>query len=127
MWKSSINGGSGNDSILIDTGWKMTVDGGKNNDFISLNSTNTLIKYKSGDRNDTIRGFNSTDTLNISGGSYSTQISGNDVLVKVGKRKITLKNAKGNAININSKNVGGKSTNEKFILLTSGDDKIVNN
>lgn len=122
-----INGGAGKDTITINAGWKMTVNGGTGNDSISLNSTSTMIKYKSGDGNDTVRGFNSTDTLSITGGSYSTQVSGNDVLVNVGNNTITLKNAKGNAININGKNVGGSSTNSKFIPLTSGNDTITNN
>ena len=122
---SILDAGAGNDSI--NAFCCMTITGGKGNDLISLYSVRNLIKYKSGDGFDIIYGFHSTDTLTISGGSYSTTASGKDIIVKVGKGKITLKNAKGNAININGKNVGGKSTNEKFILLTYGDDKIVNN
>lgn len=122
--KSLFDGGAGNDTIKV-IGTLVTVTGGKDNDQILLNSTGNLIKYKAGDGNDTIFGFNSTDTLSITGGSYSTQVSGDDVLVKVGAGRILLKNVKGNAININKKNVGG--ANKKFILLTSGDDNLNNN
>ena len=118
-----FSGGAGNDTIRV-YGRLSTITGGTGNDKISLHSTNELIKYKSGDGNDTIYGFNSTDTLTISGGSYSTQASGSDIVVTVGKGKITLKDVKGNAVYINKKNVGGSSTNKKFIVLTSGNDTL---
>ena len=124
--KNLINAGAGKDTIES-FGWKMTIAGGKGNDSLSLNSTNNLIKYNAGDGNDTILGFNSTDTLTILGGSYSTATSGSDVIVTVGKGIITLKDVKGNAININGKNVGEASTNAKFIPLTSGNDTLMNN
>lgn len=63
-------------------------------------SYDNVIQYASGDGNDTITGFNSTDTLHITKGSYKTKVSGNDVIVTVGKGKITLKNAKGQQISI---------------------------
>ena len=81
-----------------------TVRGGKGKDKIFFKSTSNLIKYKSGDGLDTIHSFNSTDSLSISGGSYSTQASSEDLIVAVGKEKITLKEVKGNAVIINKKN-----------------------
>ena len=111
---SSINAGSGNDTIDGGASF-VTIVGGKGNDKIDLHSGGNLIRYTSGDGNDTIRGFNESDTLTITGGSYSTQTSGNDVIVKVGKGKILLKDAKGKSLNINK-----KSTN-KFITLNEDD------
>lgn len=96
----SINGGAGNDSI-INRGFDNTITGGAGNDHISLEVVGNLIKYASGDGKDTIFGFNESDTLTVSGGKYSTQASGSDVLVKVGKGSILLKDAKGKALNIN--------------------------
>ncbi|MBQ4402982.1 MAG: calcium-binding protein, partial [Selenomonadaceae bacterium] len=123
--KSLFDGGDGNDTINV-LGMNVTVTGGKGSDQIFLKSTSNLIKYASGDGNDTIYGFNSTDSLSISGGKYSTQASGSDVIVTVGKEKILLKDVKGNAININKKNVGGSSTNKNLVVLTSGGDTLNN-
>ena len=77
-----------------------------------------LVQYKSGDGNDTIYGFNESDTLTITGGSYSTQESGSDVIVTVDDGKILLKGAKGKSLNINKT---AKKT--KLITLTDDNDK----
>ena len=135
----SITGGKGNDSIILKYGSNITVDGGtgddsifsevnnvtlssgKGNDLVSLASAGQLIKYASGDGKDTVYGFNETDTLTITGGSYSTQTSGNDVIVTVGKGKILLVGAKGKNLNID------KTTTVKRITLTDTDDNFSNN
>ncbi len=114
----SINGGAGNDSIInygryvtimrgsgndtIENGGNnVTIAGGKGNDLISLDSfyngysgvKNNVILYSAGDGNDSILNFNADSTLSISGGSYSTQASGLDVIVTVGDGKISLMGA----------------------------------
>ena len=105
----------------------MTIDGGKGNDHISLRSyaDNNLIKYSSGDGKDTIFGINSTSTLQIGGGegTYSTQISGNDVIVTVGKGSILLKNvfASADKININKDSI---ELDRIAISLTTDDNYI---
>ncbi|MBE8949658.1 MAG: calcium-binding protein [Quinella sp. 3Q1] len=116
----TIAGGAGNDSIKSG-GLNTTITGGKGNDHISLGAVGHLIQYASGDGKDTIIGFNETDTLTVSGGSYSTQASGSDVLVKVGKGSILLKDAKGKALNINDT----KTTD--IITLSDGADNLENN
>ena len=68
----------------------------------------TTIKYAEGDGNDTIYGYDGTDTINITQGNYSTQESGNDVIIKVGTGSICLKDAKGVELNISK---GSKITN----------------
>ena len=87
-----INGDAGNDSIK-NKGAGVTIIGGKGNDSIKNTGENVLFQYTDGDDNDVIEGFNSTSTLSISGGSYSTQRSGNDVIVTVGGGRITLQGA----------------------------------
>ncbi|MBR4642210.1 MAG: hypothetical protein IKO74_05730 [Selenomonadaceae bacterium] len=88
-----MSGGKGNDTIKTDRG-NVTVNGGASNDYISLGSaaSNNIIEYKSGEGNDKIVGFNSTSTLQIGGGkgTYSTATSGDNIIVTVGKGKITL-------------------------------------
>ena len=120
----SINGGSGNDAI-INHGSQVSIVGGKGNDFITLDiySNSNLIQYAAGDGSDTIWGFKATDTLSISGGSYSTQTSGYDVLVKVGSETINLKNAYANAdtLHINNKTVKLK---RKTIKLTADNNQL---
>lgn len=100
---SLFDGGAGNDTVNV-LAFDVTVTGGTGNDKIFFKSTSNLIKYKSGDGLDTIHSFNSTYSLSISDGSYSTQASGEDLIVTVGKEKITLKEVKGNAVIINKKN-----------------------
>ena len=144
----SINGSKGNDTIFTD-GYETdsyttdeygnsvlnhekyeaennTIVGGAGNDLISLgsNAANNLIQYKSGEGNDTIAGFNSTSTLKIGGGkgTYSTQQSGDDIIVTVGEGKITLEGV----TNLNSLNIDGVYVNPRLIVGTEGNDNIEN-
>ena len=97
----TLDGGAGNDWIETRESDHVTITGGKGNDSIHLYyyglysqfAKNTVIKYASGDGNDTIFGFDSNDTLHITSGSYSTSVKGGDYIVTVGKRKIILKDA----------------------------------
>lgn len=118
--KVSIDGGSGNDTIYSNA-YNVTVKSGAGNDRISLAATNNLIQYANGDGNDTIWGFNESDTLTITSGSYSTQTSGNDIIVTVGNGKIILKNAKDKSLNIN------KTATPKLITLTDDDKELFRN
>ncbi len=88
-----INGGAGNDTIN-NKGKNATIIGGAGNDIISLSSaaTGTLIKYSSGEGKDTIIGFDSNDSLEVSGGSYTTAKSGNDILVTFDSGSLLIKN-----------------------------------
>ena len=115
----SIDGAKGND-FIENEGYSTTIHGGKGNDTISLKVTGNLIEYASGDGNDTILGFNESDTLSISADTYSTKTSGSDVIVKVGKNKIRLVGAKGKALNIN------ETKTPEVITLTEGDDTLTN-
>ncbi|MBR0061014.1 MAG: calcium-binding protein, partial [Selenomonadaceae bacterium] len=91
---STISGGAGNDTIIM-MGANSTLNGGAGDDQISLgtsDSVNVRINYAAGDGNDLIQGFDDKATLAI-GGSYSTKKSGDNVIVTVGKGKITLTGA----------------------------------
>lgn len=131
---ASISGGAGNDSIYNEGDYS-TVSGGTGNDYMKLSyyvqtyndeyyesdgeggyeykeAKNVLIQYASGDGDDTIFGFNSTDTLHITNGSYQTSVSGSDVIVSVDTGKIILKNAVGE--NISIKNSKGTTTTKTY-------------
>ena len=88
---NSIVSGNGADLILLDEGSDNTILSGKGNDLIGLkNNSKTVIKYTTGDGNDTIFGFGATDSLDISG-DYSSTKSGDDILYKIGEGSILLK------------------------------------
>ena len=118
----TIKAGAGNDSIS-NYGDYVTIGGGAGNDLISFSSyaENNVIKYSAGDGNDTIYGFNSTSILQLGTDNYSTQASGNDLLVKVGKGSIRLKNAYATTDNICIAS-GSKSISlSKTVKLSSAD------
>ena len=90
----SVNAGAGNDYIE-NYGSNSTINGGRGNDSVTSYSTDgVLYKYSNGDGKDTITGFNAADTLSIADVFFSTKASGSDLLVKVGKGSVLLKDAK---------------------------------
>ncbi len=154
-WYSTINAGDGNDTIVnYNSGKDYSIDAGAGNDFVSVNSNEgsmtvkgstgndsilainsyaILYQYSAGDGNDTINGFNENSTLSIAGGIYSTQKSGNDIIIMVGDGQIMLTGAaslsklniigeeKKSALNINNTARGASITG------TAGADTIQNN
>ena len=119
----SISGGAGDDEIGgTSIGNYSTVNGGKGNDYISMyDSYKTVIQYANGDGKDTIRGFNSDDTIKITSGTYSaTSNSDGDVIIKVGKGSITLKNATGQNIYITG--ADGKTSKKFFPTVSSSSE-----
>lgn len=116
-----ISGGAGNDSIrnegmavviegvsgddyIYNTGDFVSIAGGAGNDSI-VNRGGKHLTYafnKSGG-NDTVIGANNNDTLQITSGSYSTSLSGNNLIVKVGKSSITFMDFGENNLIINGK------------------------
>ena len=115
----SIGGGAGNDYVRND-GSSVTINTGDGDDivdicdeyydgdevdsadYVSINTdegNDSVFNYwgdnctiNTGDGNDTISGFNETSTLQIDG-TYSTLVSGENIIVKVGTGKIKLVSA----------------------------------
>ena len=115
----SVNAGAGDDTISS-AGNLATVYGGAGDDSIYLRATSGLVQYSSGDGNDTIIGFNESDTLTITGDSYTTELDGNDVIVRVGEGSVRLVGAKGKDLKIN------KIDSTEIITLTEDDDELYN-
>ena len=101
-----IYGGSGDDSINT-SGENVTINAGIGDDLIRCSTgTNTII-YAEGDGNDTLFGYKSTDTINLTSGSVTkSAVNGADVLLYIGEDGsesqgiITIKNAKEKKITI---------------------------
>ena len=97
---TAIYAGAGDDSIINYASY-VTMSGGAGNDTITAGGSYKVINYFSGDGYDVITGVTATDTINITGGTYSTVTSGNDVIVRVGSGSMTLKDAVGKSYKIN--------------------------
>ncbi|MBD3879469.1 MAG: hypothetical protein SR1Q5_07275 [Quinella sp. 1Q5] len=114
---TKILGGAGDDTIYSH-GYDVSIDGGAGNDLVSLNAysaSDVIIYYNEGDGNDTIYGFKHNQ-LSIANGMYSTEKSGNDVIVTVGDGKITLVGAASlSKLNIN----GTKATSTTLTVKNS--------
>ena len=109
---STIFGGTGNDTIYNEY----------NSGYYSYEGSNVLFKYNYGDGNDIIYGFDDSDTLSISGGSYSTTNRNYDVIVTVGEGKISLIGAARYNVNI-IRQVSTKTlTNKNSANITIGAD-----
>ncbi len=116
-----IVAGKGND-IITNSGANVSITGGDGNDSITNSGANVLIQYDGG--NDIIAGFNATSTLSISNGTdtYSSQKSGQDVLVTVGDNKIILSNAASlSAVNIN----GTEKIAETWLITNKDNPDVV--
>ena len=143
---SSVNGDAGED-ILVFMGTGNTVIGGTGNDFIAnyvqeYNSqrgsdlpeySGTVYIYRKGDGNDAIVGFDSKDTLQIINSTYSTVVSGSNVIVNLEDGgSIELAEAAGTALNIRNTYEDGGSGNNVIVVekdlasvyATDGDDEI---
>ena len=113
------------DDTIENSGSNATITGGEGIDKISLigGSQNNRIRYYAGDGNDTVWGFDKTDTISIAGGSYIRSTVGNDVVFAVGTDSILLVNAASLAEEIR---VYGTGIDNKFIELTEDDDDFTN-
>lgn len=112
-----IFGGASNDTIHNE-GDHATIAGGAGNDSITNNGGKyTVYQFGTGDGKDTVTGFNDGETIQITKGTYSAKKSGSDVVVSVGKNKLTLKDAVNKEINfINAK---GKTTTKTYSAKVS--------
>ncbi len=88
----AVNGTALADSIS-NSGASVTITGGEGDDLIQIDGDNVRIQYSAGDGNDTIEGLNETSTLSVGNNLYSTQQSGDDLILTVGENKITLVDA----------------------------------
>ena len=102
----SISGGAGNDYIGGDLRSSNTINGGKGNDTIELTShSGRIIEYENGDGKDIVTGYSEGDEIIIGTDNYTTSISGNDWIIKVGSGSITLKDAAAQTIIINGEEI----------------------
>ncbi|MBR5914480.1 MAG: hypothetical protein IKZ58_08975 [Selenomonadaceae bacterium] len=128
-----IDGGAGNDIISLVGGEGVsTILGGTGTDTVYFNNkASRIYQYTSGDGNDIINGFSDSDTIIILGSTYSSTSSGKNIILNVGKGKITLTGA-ATLSNLNiqgtfSETISGGGVNVLNNLsnvLISGTDKV---
>ena len=127
---NSVKGTTGADTIA-NFADGATINAGTGNDSISLNylTSGNVVQYANGDGNDTIFGWNDTDVLSLGGGlSYSTVISGSDVIVQAGLLgALTLKNAASHTVSITADDgIIRNSANNSVVSGTGANDTIYN-
>lgn len=126
----SLNGGAGQDTITSGNWQGVTITGGTGNDKIhtSYNSNGVLYRYAYGDGLDTIEGYNSNDTITVTGASsYETVTSGDNLIVKVnGANAMILVNAKGKTVNINPSAVINNYNDNSLVSGSASNDTINN-
>ncbi|MBR0061683.1 MAG: hypothetical protein IJP68_09430, partial [Selenomonadaceae bacterium] len=89
---------------------------------MSSYAENALIQYADGDGNDTVWGRVDDDgtmnyKLQITGAKYTSMVSGDDVIIKVGNGSIRLKDATA-AVDANSIDINGTLASSNATLLT---------
>lgn len=128
----SIEGGEGNDTLTsYSSGDYATISGGAGDDYIFAYGKATTLKYNLGDGNDTVVGLNFDDTIYLGQNSYTTEQSGDDLIVKVGEGSIILKDGWGKNINIQTtagivENNFSNYESSKVIFGTDEANKIFN-
>ena len=118
----SINAGAGNDSVYNSSGVNVTISGGTGDDtiYVNNNAKRNVIKYAVGDGNDTVYGYNVSDTVSLTGGSViRTSVSGNDLILTTSNGSIRFVDTR--SVNVNGTGYGTYST-----VSTSGNDTLTN-
>lgn len=117
---TSISAGAGNDSInLTSLADDSTIAGGTGDDTITIEwAERVLLQYSSGDGNDIVEGFDSDDTIKITGDAYSKSDDGDDLLLTVGDGSIRFKDMAGENINIVGTLADGSTVQETVEPVT---------
>ena len=125
--KVTIDGGAGNDTIQ-NRGTKVTINGGTGDDLISLSGSSQVYQYSVGDGNDSIEIDNPIQATFQINGDYTTEVSGDDLVVKIGNGSITFKGGryKNFSVRDSAGNVATINDDNRILEGTSGDDTLEN-
>ena len=114
---NSIIGGKGVDTLNGGDGAD-TLKGGVGNDILSGGSGDDVFLVADGEGNDVINDYTTGDKVKLTSGKVSNiKVKNNDVILTIGKSKLTLKNAKSQSIEVENSN-GTTSTIINGINLT---------
>ena len=103
----SLFGGTSNDKLYGDAG-NDTLSGGTGNDSLKGGDGNDLFIYTAG--KDTITDYSAYDKISLGGAISNTTITDGNVVFKIGKGSLTVKNAEGKTLNIIDANGSEYST-----------------
>ena len=115
--RTQITGSDEDDTIIAYTG-ATTINAGDGNDHIILSTAQARVNYEAGDGNDLIQNFGENSTLNISGSTFVSAVSGENVILTVGTENITLQGA----ADLETLNIVGTTEGENDY---SGGDKTI--
>ena len=135
-WGTKINGSKWSDKIRVlsgssssNTGAVATINAGAGFDTLTGSGGKEVYVFGSSDDANTITNYRSNDEIVITSGTYSTQVSGSDVIISVDDNtnnshstSICLQNAAGQTIQI--QNPDGSITKLKGTITTGSQDVI---
>ena len=108
--------GTGKADSIRNDGDKANINAGAGNDYIwNEAGVNVVFQYNTGDGNDTVSGFNDTSKLSIAGGTYTSTKSGDNIIVTVGKGKISLMGA----ASLSAVTIDGVKKTSKTLTVTN--------
>jgi len=122
------------DNKIIGGSGKNKIDGDKGNDTLTGGKGNDIFIYESGDGDDIISDYSTSDKIKISDRKISNaKVSGSDVILTVGSGSLTVKDAKGKSLSLidsAGKNfssvIGGKASDtSKTLTLTNSSEATV--
>lgn len=97
---STLRALAGND-VISTTGEEVIIDAGSGDDTIAIDGYANVVRFEAGYGNDAVYGFDDNDSIDITDyGSYSTAVSGNDALVKVGSSTLTIIDGADKTLNV---------------------------
>ena len=112
---------------ISNAGTNLAINGGTGNDYVTLGGGSNTFVYNNGDGKDILYNFSGTDKIQIVGAKTAEDsLKGKDIIFKVGKGTITLKDSAENNMTIALIDSDGETISENK-YTTSGiisDDKI---
>ena len=121
----SVESGAGNDKIITGGNY-VTINGGTGDDNVTLGGTGNNFVYRDGDGKDILYNFSEEDRIQILDATPDVSMKNKDVVFKVGKGTITLRDAAKTDMTITVINSAGETISENTYTAAGiiSEDKI---